>query len=305
MTHMVFYFLLFPSLLWAAVNPATNFDANIREACYGQILLSAKNSLKLFDKLKKAQESYRNSEFSSLGLRPLAKIVPGELYSKKFNQIWHDMVEDVTLAQGNLSPEKSKEYTFRLGTEFEKVNKKFMRECSAIYTNFFSLCAIQMGVQPTEEQKDCMQKEVPRLKKLVDPFVHNLLDQDKKFDKLDRELEVTVKLSKATKKAERLLAELAENGCHPDVIKPKFMYYIVKHHNHAYLKIFRELIRNEGEQIHNVLYDKFLLIREAGRKHDLRYFKEMLKLKFPHLTRADKKLLISQMKNKYAIRLIK
>lgn len=305
MTQLVFYFFLFPSLLLAAVNPDNNFDANIREACYGQILLSAKNSLKLFDKLKKAQESYRNDEFINLGLRPIAKIVPGELYSKKFNQIWNDMVEDVNLSQGNLTADKSKEYTLKLGAEFEKVNKKFMGECSAIYSNFFTLCQVQMGTQPTEVQKDCIQKEVPRLKKVIDPLVTNLLTADKQFEHLDKELDVTVKLSKATKKAERLVREMEDTGCHPEVIKTKLMFYIVKHHNHGYLKLFRDLIKNDGELIHATLQDKFLLIREAGRKHDLTFFKEMLKLKFPYLTKADKKMLISQMKNKNAIKLIR
>ena len=93
MTQLVFIcFCLFPAMAFASLAKDNNFENNLREACYGQIILSAKNSMKLFDKVKLAQESYRNTEFGRLGIRPLAKIVPGKLYSEKFNQIWFDNV---------------------------------------------------------------------------------------------------------------------------------------------------------------------------------------------------------------------
>lgn len=309
MTRIVFCLIFFPALANASLAKDNSFESNLREACYSQILLSAKNSLKLFDKVKKAQESFRNSEFARMGIRPIAKIVPGDLYSPKFNQTWIEMVDDVTLAQGNLAPEKSKEYTLRLGKEFEKNHKNFMKECSAIYTNIFTICAASMGAPLTEEQKNCVQGEVPRLKKLLDPVVKNLLDRDQQFDKLEKELDAIVKKSKNekdVKKAQRILQEMAETQCHPDVIKAKFLYYIVKHHNHAYKKVFNDLLKNDEtrNEILNSYEDKFVIVKEAGRKFDLTYFKELLRLKFPPLTKADKKLLISQMKNKYAIDLI-
>lgn len=308
MTQLVFIcFWLFPAIAFSSLGKDNNFENNLREACYGQIILSAKNSMKLFDKVKLAQESYRNTEFARLGIKPLAKIIPGKLYSEKFNQIWFEMLDDVNIAQGQLAPEKTKEYTLKLGSEFEKKHKNFLKDCSAIYTNIFTICAAQMGAPLTETQKDCVQGEVPKLKKLLDPLVTSLLDQDQNFDKLDKDLEATVKKSKDIKKAQKLLTQLAENGCHPDVIQTKFLYYIIKYHNHAYLKFFTGIIKDDEsrERIINSLQDKLFLIREAGRKFDLTYFKEMLRLKFPKLNRADRKMLISQMKNGNAIKLIR